>query len=141
MEELQKKLNYRFRDDRLPELALTHRSMGQETNERLEFLGDSILNAVISVYLYKQFPQIREGGNESNPLASRGQANFVGYRRLLKFWRSMSAMPKLSKRKLLDASRWRLLADALEAIIGAIYLGRRLGKVPRGRFLRFTNKN
>ena len=61
MEKLQQKLNYQFKDLSLLELALTHRSMGRKNNERLEFLGDSILGLVISRELYKRFTQIEEG--------------------------------------------------------------------------------
>ena len=61
MEKLQQKLNYQFKDLSLLELALTHRSMGKKNNERLEFLGDSILGLVISRELYKRFTQIEEG--------------------------------------------------------------------------------
>ena len=121
MEALQKKLNYRFRNDELPELALTHRSMERETNERLEFLGDSILNAVISAYLYKQFPQIREG--EMSQIRSR----LVDKQTLLDIAVGLNLAEhvrhaKVIKKETLRREPMALLADALEAIIGAIYL-------------------
>ncbi|HAQ69243.1 MAG TPA: ribonuclease III, partial [Gammaproteobacteria bacterium] len=52
MNKLQQKINYQFKDAALLKLALTHRSMGSNNNERLEFLGDSILGVVISRELY-----------------------------------------------------------------------------------------
>lgn len=61
MKKLQKKINYQFKDLSLLELALTHRSMGRNNNERLEFLGDSILGVVISKELYQRFPCVDEG--------------------------------------------------------------------------------
>ena len=54
---LQKKISYEFKDNSLLDLAITHKSSNNsENNERLEFIGDSVLNAVISEYLFKKFP-------------------------------------------------------------------------------------
>ena len=58
---LQKILGYQFDDPKLLELALTHRSMGNRNNERLEFLGDSILNHIIAEDVFRRFPKAREG--------------------------------------------------------------------------------
>ena len=58
---LEKALNYSFSDRQLLDLALTHRSCGGKNNERLEFLGDSILNHLIAEALYRRFPRAREG--------------------------------------------------------------------------------
>ena len=55
------KLNYRFRDPALALLALTHRSIGKPNNERLEFLGDALLGAVIAEMLYEAHPKSNEG--------------------------------------------------------------------------------
>ncbi len=59
--DLARKLGYKFQDESLIELALTHRSHGKRNNERLEFLGDSILNFVIAEALFIRFPEAREG--------------------------------------------------------------------------------
>ncbi|MGB1272301.1 MAG: ribonuclease III domain-containing protein, partial [Endozoicomonas sp.] len=59
--QLERKLGYEFSDRGRLELALTHRSCGSRNNERLEFLGDSIVNFVIAEALYERFPQAREG--------------------------------------------------------------------------------
>ncbi|MEL7400430.1 MAG: ribonuclease III domain-containing protein, partial [Pseudomonadota bacterium] len=58
---LSQRLGYTFKDQSLVELALTHRSKGVNNNERLEFLGDSILSLVISEDLYQRFPEAKEG--------------------------------------------------------------------------------
>ena len=61
MEKLQKNINYHFSDAALLKQALTHRSVNKNNNERLEFLGDSILGCVISHELYHRFPLVDEG--------------------------------------------------------------------------------
>jgi len=61
MEKLQKNIFYQFNDIDLLKQALTHRSVSKKNNERLEFLGDSILGCVISQELYHRFPLIDEG--------------------------------------------------------------------------------
>ena len=62
LKNLQHKIDYEFNDKSLLELALTHKSSNNlENNERLEFLGDSILNLVVSEYLFSKFPNEKEG--------------------------------------------------------------------------------
>ena len=61
LDRLQRTLGYTFSDPALLQLALAHRSVGSSNNERLEFLGDSIVNHIIAEALYKQFPDAREG--------------------------------------------------------------------------------
>jgi len=58
---LQEKLQHRFQDPRLLARALTHRSFSAEHNERLEFLGDSVLNLAVSTLLYERLPSLQEG--------------------------------------------------------------------------------
>src|SRR5687767_10704338 len=60
-EELSDKLGYQFKDSALLKQALTHRSSALQNNERLEFLGDSIVNFIIAEALYQQFPDSQEG--------------------------------------------------------------------------------
>src|SRR5438309_9028805 len=59
--ELEQILNYEFKDPELLKMALTHRSKGGDNNERLEFLGDAVVNFVIAEILYHQFPKATEG--------------------------------------------------------------------------------
>lgn len=68
---LQSRLGYTFNQLELLETALTHRSASAKNNERLEFLGDSVLGQIISIELYQRFPQAREG------VLSRLRANLV----------------------------------------------------------------
>ena len=59
--QLQDRLQYQFSDPQLLTLALSHRSCGSNNNERLEFLGDAVLGMAISSFLFKRFPEAREG--------------------------------------------------------------------------------
>ena len=61
LDRLEHKIGYQFNDRSLLKLALTHRSAAAQHNERLEFLGDSILNFTIAEALYHQFPRCNEG--------------------------------------------------------------------------------
>ena len=61
MQKLQKNISYQFKDINLLKQALTHRSVSKTNNERLEFLGDSVLGCVISLEIYQRFPLIDEG--------------------------------------------------------------------------------
>ena len=61
LEQLQRRIGYQFKTPERLLLALTHRSFGNQNNERLEFLGDSIVNMVIAEYLYLHFEKAREG--------------------------------------------------------------------------------
>ncbi len=117
---LQKQLGYRFKDDGLLELALTHRSFGGQNNERIEFLGDSILNFVIAEALFQQFPQAKEGQ------LSRLRARLVKGVTLAEIARefSLGDYLRLGSGELKSGGfrRESILADALESVIGAIYL-------------------
>ena len=62
MTSLEKALGYTFRDAALLRRALTHPSMGRKDNQRLEFLGDAVLQYLMSDKLYREFPEDREGG-------------------------------------------------------------------------------
>ncbi|MDR1936342.1 MAG: ribonuclease III [Candidatus Accumulibacter sp.] len=117
---LERALDYRFADASLLRTALTHRSHGSPHNERLEFLGDSILDAVIARQLYERFPRISEGD------MSRLRANFVQQDSLHKLSLSLSLGDHLllgeGELKSGGASRPSILADALEAVFGAVWL-------------------
>ncbi len=115
-----KRLGHPFTDRALLELALTHRSHGQDNNERLEFLGDSVLNFVIAEALYQQFPKAREGQ------LSRLRARQVKGVTLAEVARELKIGDHLrlgsGEMKSGGHRRDSILADALEAIIGAIYM-------------------
>ena len=117
---LQKKLGHEFLDQNLLQLALTHRSFGCKNNERLEFLGDSIVNFVIAEMFYSLFPDAKEGR------LSRLRARMVRGSTLAELGREFELGDYLSlgsgELKSGGFRRDSILADAVEAIIGAIYL-------------------
>ncbi len=118
--QLQKRIAYKFSDESLLELALTHRSYGAENNERLEFLGDSLLGLTISEALYHQFPNVKEG------ILSRQRSGLVKGVTLAEIAREFSLSDYLimgqGELKSGGFRRDSILADAVEAIIGAIFL-------------------
>lgn len=118
--ELARRIGHDFKDEALFELALTHRSCGKKNNERLEFLGDSILNFVIADDLYQRFPKAKEGE------LSRLRARMVKGVTLSEVARELGLGDylRLGSGELKSGGfrRDSILADAVEAIIGAIYL-------------------
>jgi ribonuclease-3 len=117
---LERKLGYTFKDQSLMTLALTHRSFAGRNNERLEFLGDAILNFVAGEALFERFPQAREGQ------LSRLRARLVKGETLALLARGfeLGEYLRLGSGELKSGGfrRESILADALEALIGAIYL-------------------
>jgi ribonuclease-3 len=117
---LQQALGHEFRDPQLLTLALTHRSAGGRNNERLEFLGDSIVNHIIAEALYAQFPAAREGD------LSRMRSALVRGDTLARLARELGLGDYLvlgqGERKSGGHRRASILADALEAVAGAILL-------------------
>jgi ribonuclease III len=124
---LQERIGYAFRDPSLLERALTHRSFSNEhrelrspNNERLEFLGDTVLGFVIGDFIYRSFPNLQEGALSkikahlvsANALAAKGrELNLGRYLRMGAGEARSGGSEKLS-----------LLADAFEALVAAIYL-------------------
>jgi ribonuclease-3 len=125
-DELQDRLGYVFRDPALLRLALTHPSVAHEqnaplqTNQRLEFLGDAVLQLVLTRELYEKFPDVSEG-----PL-TKARAKLVNRRTLAERARQvgMGQSLILSRGEELHGGRERssALADAYEALLGAIFL-------------------
>ncbi len=117
---LQRKLSYEFKQTELLETALTHRSASSKNNERLEFLGDSVLGQIISIELYLRFPQAREG------VLSRLRASLVKGETLaeISIELELGDYLKLGSGELKSGGfrRKSILADVLEAVIGAVYL-------------------
>jgi ribonuclease-3 len=120
LQALQQRLAHTFRQPRLLEQALTHRSFGADHYERLEFLGDSVLNLAISGLLYEQLSQQAEGD------LSRIRANLVKQDTLhgLAVALGLPALLRLGdgEKRSGGSKRPSILADTLEAIIGAVYL-------------------
>jgi ribonuclease-3 len=119
-EELLQKLAYKFNDPGLLKVALTHRSSHERNNERLEFLGDSIVNFVIAEALYKQFSDSQEGE------LSRWRATLINRDTLANMAREFDLGRYLflgpGELKSGGEKRLSILSCAMEAIIGAIYL-------------------
>ena len=117
---LQAALGYTFNDPALLTLALSHRSVAGHNNERLEFLGDSIVNHIIAEALYSQFPKAREGE------LSRMRASLVKGETLAEIGRELElggfVILGLGERKSGGHRRSSILADTVEAIAGAILL-------------------
>ena len=117
---LGQRLGYQFVDEALANLALTHRSKGGTNNERLEFLGDSILSLIISEDLFRRFPQAKEGK------LTRLRARMVKGKTLAAIAREFELGDFLilgsSVIKSGEHRRESILADTVEALIGAIYL-------------------
>ncbi|TAN30262.1 MAG: ribonuclease III [Castellaniella sp.] len=120
LDTLQEALGYRFRDSGLLEQALTHRSHGMPHNERLEFLGDSVLNFVVSMLLFREHDEMDEGD------LSRVRSNLVKQAALADIARtlSLSGLLRLGEGELKSGGfrRPSILADAVEAILGALLL-------------------
>ncbi|WP_305907317.1 ribonuclease III [Methylomarinum sp. Ch1-1] len=117
-EELAKKLGLTFNNPQLFTLALTHRSMGAKNNERLEYLGDSVLGFVIARQLYEMFPDAGEG------ILSRLRASLVNQSSLAE----LARMHNVGEYLILGAGELKsggyrrdsILSDAMEAIMGAL---------------------
>lgn len=120
LDRLQERLHYRFQDADLARLALTHRSANQNSNERLEFLGDALLDFLVGEMLYSRFPAADEGE------LTRLRAGLVNKRALARIGRDLELADLIQRSSgdLKSGGRHRqsTLADAVEAIVAAVYL-------------------
>ena len=126
MEQLEKNLKYTFKNKELRKNALAHSSYANEkkgttaSNERLEFLGDSVLSIIVSDYIYKNFPNLPEGQ------LTRLRASLVCEKTLCSFSKQLEVGEYIllgkGERANGGATRPSILADAFEAILAAIYL-------------------
>ncbi len=125
--QLEKRINYSFKNSKILQEALTHRSylnenprQGTSHNERLEFLGDAVLELAVTEDLYARFPQYEEGTLTSL------RAALVNYQMLASIGRAieLEKFIRLSRGEAKDLGRARevILANAMESLIGAIYL-------------------
>ncbi len=134
MESLESKLGYTFHDRKLLENALTHSSYANEnrgglsSNERLEFLGDSILGMVTADYLYKKHPDLPEGDLTRTRAALVCEESLVEVADQL----GLGAYLKLGRGEEAGGGRQRpsIRADAVEAVLAAVYLD---GGLPEAR--------
>lgn len=117
---LQQRLRHNFSDPTLLERAVTHRSFSAHHNERLEFLGDSVLNLAVAGVLFERLEVLPEGD------LSRVRANLVRQETLHQLARTLGLpeVIRLGEGELRSGGRERpsILADTLEAVIGAVYL-------------------
>ncbi|SMB26096.1 RNase III [Sterolibacterium denitrificans] len=120
LERLERALGHTFLRRELLQQAVTHRSYGTPHNERIEFLGDSVLNCVIAARLFELFPGLREGE------LSRLRANLVRQETLFAIAQELTLgnYLRLGEGELKSGGfrRPSILADALEALFGAIFL-------------------
>ena len=126
---LQRKLGYTFNHQELLQQALTHRSASSKHNERLEFLGDSILSFVIANALYHRFPRVDEGD------MSRMRATLVRGNTLAEIAREfeLGECLRLGPGELKSGGfrRESILADTVEALIGGVFLDSDIQNVER----------
>jgi len=119
-DDLDRRLGHAFRRPELLDQALTHRSHGARHNERLEFVGDAVLNCVVARALFERFPDLPEGD------LSRVRASLVNRDTLADVARrlELSGAIRLGEGELKSGGNERpsILADALEAIYGAVFL-------------------
>lgn len=124
IEEIEKNIQYKFKDKNLLKKALTHTSYAYEnkidSNEKLEFLGDSILEFISSKYLYKNYPKLKEGE------MTKARAEVVCEKSLYKIAKKHNFSKYLylgkSEKQTKGNERPAILADSVEALIAAIYL-------------------
>jgi ribonuclease-3 len=118
--QLESRLGHTWLDRELLVQALTHRSFGARNNERLEFLGDGVLNCVVGLMLYRQFPDLPEGR------LSRLRANLVNQDTLHEIAQDLDIGSHLrlgeGELKSGGAQRPSILADALESLLGSAML-------------------
>lgn len=120
MNELAKKLDYKFKDSKFLKIALTHRSKSVDNNERMEFLGDAVVNFVIAEILYQQFPKASEGD------LSRFRATLVNRDTLADLAKEFDMGQYLilgpGEMRSGGNERSSILSCAMEAVIGAVYM-------------------
>lgn len=123
---LQQRLGYQFSNLQLLQQALTHRSFSSDHNERLEFLGDSVLGLIIAESIFSRFPEAREGQ------MSRLRSQLVKGETLAEVARELDFAEHLrlgvGERKTGGQQRESILENTVEALIGAIYLDSNLAQ-------------
>lgn len=120
LEGFSRSIGYRFSDIDLLLKALTHRSYGSAHNERLEFLGDSVVNCAVALELYRKFPDLTEGELSRLRASLVSQPSLAAVASAFQF----GAYLRLGEGEVKSggARRPSMLADAVEAVIGAAFL-------------------
>jgi ribonuclease III len=117
---IQEKIGVRFKDDKLLRQALTHRSFSNNNNERLEFLGDSVLNLAVATLLFNRYGALTEGD------LSRVRSNLVKQQTLVEIAQKLELGQFMllgdGELKSGGLRRPSILADAFEALLGAVFL-------------------
>jgi len=121
LDKLQTRLNYKFQNNDLLIEALTHKSYKKPyNNERLEFLGDAVLNLIVGEYLYKKFPKSDEG------VLSKMRASLVNETSFMKLAEAINLgdyiFVSIAEENNNGREKPSLLSNAFEAIMGAVYL-------------------
>jgi ribonuclease-3 len=130
---LQEKIGINFSDEKILLKAITHKSYayerGTESNERLEFLGDAVLNLVVTEFLYENFPELEEGD------MSKLKSTLIGIETLYKIGKKMNIGEFLllgkGEEKTAGREKKRLIGSAVEAIIASIYIDKGFEEVKR----------
>lgn len=126
LSKLQEKIGVNFSDERILFKAITHKSYvyekGTESNERLEFLGDAVLNLIVTEFLYEHFPELDEGD------MAKMKSMLVGIEILYKIGKKLNVGEFLllgkGEEKTAGREKKRLIGSAVEAIIASIYIDR-----------------
>ena len=121
MRNLEEKLGYKFKDEKLLKTALTHKSVkGGANNERLEFLGDAVMDLVIGDYLFHKFSRLSEGDLSKLRAALVNEKSFAELAKYLNLGQHIN----ISQAEEHNGGRLKasILSDAFEALMGAIYL-------------------
>jgi ribonuclease-3 len=126
LSEIETKLGYKFQDKKLLELSLIHRSYAnehrglREHNERLEFLGDSVLNLIITETLYREHPRLPEGvlSHIRSRIVEASSCDFFAKKLGIDHYLLLGRGEKMNQGK----GRISIVADFFEAIVGAIFL-------------------
>ena len=121
LDALHKRLGYQFKDQNLIVEALTHKSSKQPyNNERLEFLGDAVLDLIVGEYLYREFQDVAEGELSKLRASLVNEKSFEKLARLLNLGEYIYI--SLAEENNAGREKSSLLSNAFEAIIGALYL-------------------
>jgi ribonuclease III len=130
MKKLEQKINYTFKNKKLLEEALTHKSSKKPyNNERLEFLGDAVVDLVVAEYLYNKFPNAKEGElskTRASIVNEKGLSEIAGKISLGEHLQFSAAEEKNGGR-----DKPSIVSNAVEAILGAIYLESGLDEAKR----------